>query len=175
MTKKNNKKTEKNLRKQQIKKQNKNLQQHQLYILSIIEIILFLIAILFMNNFQNGVSFKNFIISIISFIIGLIILLLDSIYRKKIKYYTFDIFGKEIVYKKFKTNEYDTYHKNKFYHTYTIKIKDIKKIKNYKLFKIIYSEKIDEKTMQGKEIKFSNTLNKIVIPYYIDKGKLKSL
>lgn len=46
-------------------------------------------------------------------------------------------------------------------------------IKNFGLFKIIYG-KVEEKTMLGREVEFKNTKDKLIVPYWADRGQIKA-
>lgn len=152
-------------------KKQETTQKHKTYITYVLEIIVFLIALILITKVNIGQDYSLFIPAVIVFLVGAVITSADLIYHKVIKYYTFDIVGKSYVYKKMKCSEEKTIKKYKEYYTYYIDKKNISEIKDYKLFKVVYG-KINKRRMWAREVKDSTYVDKIIIPYYISNGKI---
>lgn len=141
---------------------NNNIFQLAFYI---VEMILFFTSTVMMLLVNLKQSYSLFTPSLIVFLIGLVLIVIDTIMHRITKYYSFDVLGKNISYKKLHFSEKKTLDKNKKYVSYYIKEKEIKNIKNFFLFKIYYGD-ITKKQMQGNEILKTTKVQKILIPNY---------
>lgn len=159
--------------KEQIKKQKNAIPKKSFYLMNLMEIIFFLSALLCI-----AVCARLWAVCLYDWcplpvwsrpcIFGAEIVL-----RIRTRYYDFYIGGKRIVYDKKHTNDTVLYEKHKKFYEYVIKEDDVTQIKNFGLFKIIYG-KVEEKTMLGREVEFKNTKDKLIVPYWADRGQIKA-
>lgn len=140
---------------------------HVMYGTSIMEIITSIIAFSFAMAYYNTTENDYITISLIFVLIDIGLLVFDLIYHRIIKYYTINENGKCYTYKKLKYSDDKTIDKNKEYTQYVINKKDVKSIDNKRIFVIIYGN-IAKREMKGREIKSSEKIEKIIIPYYIN-------
>ena len=144
---------------------------HIMYGVSIMEIITSVIAFLFAMVYYNTPKNDYITISLIFVLIDIGLFIFDLIYHRIIKYYTIDENGKCYTYKKLKYSDDKTIDKNKKYIQYVINKKNIESVDNKRIFVIVYGN-ITERQMEGREIKSSKEIKKLIIPYYIN-GEIK--
>lgn len=162
-----------NTTKEQIKKQKNAIPKKSFYLLNLMEIIFFLSALLALLYVRGSGQFVYMIDALCLFGVGLVFLIAEIVLRIRTRYYDFYIGGKRIVYDKKHTNDTVLYEKHKKFYEYVIKEDDVTQIKNFGLFKIIYG-KVEEKTMLGREVEFKNTKDKLIVPYWADRGQIKA-
>lgn len=159
--------------KEQIKKQKRAMPKKSFYLMNLMEIIFFLTALLALLYVRGSGQFVYMIDALCLFGVGLVFLIAEIVLCIRTRYYDFYIGGKRIVYDKKHTNDTVLYEKHKKFYEYVIKEDDVTQIKNFGLFKIIYG-KVEEKTMLGREVEFKNTKDKLIVPYWADKGQIKA-
>lgn len=159
-------KTNKNKTKPKIQKLN-----HATYITTFTELTLFISSFILLIKYDNAADFIYFKNALIIFAVAMVILIGDLIYHRIIKYYEFTVQGKTITYKQFKFSEEKTLDKHKKYVQYSVDKKNIKDIKRKGLYIVIYGD-ITKKDMEGREITNSWGVSKVIIPYYINEGKI---
>lgn len=150
--------------------------KRSLYITMLLEIECYAVALVLLINFNqtlqgNGkiVNYYNLFAGLVLFVAGLLIQIAELIYKRNCKYYLLKRTGSRYIFDLKHFSDDKTLSKSQKYISYSIREDNIEKIKDYKLFKIVYGS-VSKRKMKGNEIVSSTLKDKFYIPYFLEEG-----
>lgn len=140
----------------------------------IVELIMFLISFVTFRVYAHNNKIALFYTAIAFLVAAFVVIVANLIIALKIRHYTLEIVGKDIIYKRLNYSEATTKEKHKKYTMYSVNKKDITSVNKQGIFYIINGN-ITQKDMEGIEIKNTQKIEVLKVPYFIAGNKLKNI
>ena len=154
--------------------QSKKSQMPILVIFDIVELIMFLTSFITFQIYAHNNKIAMFYTAIAFLITAFVVIIVNLIIALRVRHYSLEFVGKDIIYKKLNYSETKTKEKHKKYTMYSVNKKDIESVERKGIFYVINGN-ITQKDLEGIEIKNTQKIEAIKVPYFVAGNKLKNI